>query len=158
MLFTAVMRHLRRLTTFLGISGTIACTAPTQTGPAGTSSAQTDNSAPTCGVLSEGGTIASSWPTPLVSCNSQYYLIFDTDGALVLAQLGSGTYWTNRKRGGDHAVLASGDLTVYDSDNNAIWSTDTCGSTAARLTLGDVGNAVLGDGGKSLFETGPGPR
>ena len=90
------------------------------------------------GELQEGDSITSS--------NSQYTLIQQTDGALVLYDSAWRALWSNNQSGTEVArtvMQRDGDLVSYSSSGAALWSSRTHGNPGAFLVVQDDGDLVL---------------
>ena len=86
----------------------------------------------------------------LHSPNGKYYLIFQTDGNLVIYTDKNSATWSSGTSGNSSAVLVlqkDGNLVIYKDKtfNSAIWSSQTFGRTNSGmfLTVDDNGIAVL---------------
>ncbi|MET3035156.1 bulb-type lectin domain-containing protein [Chryseobacterium sp. NRRL B-14859] len=82
----------------------------------------------------------------IYSENSKYYLIFQTDGNLVMYRSGfKKDIWSTATAGkGRRAVFQEdGNLVVYDSSNRAVYNTGVSLSNVDRLSIQNDGNIVI---------------
>lgn len=80
------------------------------------------------------------------SCNGRYQLIEQTDGNLVLYQVGGGALWSAGTYGYPGAVAiiqTDGNLVVYRADGVPLFQSATAGSYGAQLHVQDDGNLVI---------------
>lgn len=79
------------------------------------------------------------------SSNRSYYLSFQNDGNLVLANRNGDPIWSSAtdNKGGRAEFQKDGNLVIYDSYNKAIWSTNTSNGGARKLKIQDDGNLVI---------------
>jgi hypothetical protein len=86
----------------------------------------------------------------ITSLNGRYYLIYQTDGNLVLykrypngSQKALWASGTNGKGGNRCIMQGDGNLVIYNPANKALWSSNTFHDAGARLVMQDDGNAVI---------------
>ncbi|MFJ5229193.1 LysM peptidoglycan-binding domain-containing protein [Kitasatospora sp. NPDC088391] len=93
----------------------------------------------------------------LLSDNGRFRLSLQSDGNLVLSDLGTGQpIWATATdgRGATTAQMQDdGNFVLYSGSGEALWSTGTDGNADAYLRLNDDGNAVVG-GDRTLWESG----
>ncbi len=108
-----------------------------------------------CGVLAPGEGLARG--ESLASCDGHLTLAMSDDGNLTMARDGA-VVWTSETSGaGVDAVLEDdGELVVFDSDNEPVFTTDTHGFTDAHAELAGDGLAVVADDGTPLWSSAAG--
>jgi hypothetical protein len=84
----------------------------------------------------------------LTSPSGRYQLILQSDGNLVIYDLGEDNRatWSSRTNGQavSKAVMQTdGNFVIYGPDANALWATNTSSINTAILTLQDDGNLVI---------------
>ncbi|WP_318846112.1 hypothetical protein [Chryseobacterium sp. JV558] len=81
----------------------------------------------------------------LYSSDRNYYLVFQDDGNLVLANRNGNPIWATAtdNKGGRAEFQGDGNLVVYDSYNRAVWSSNTDRKGAVKLTVQNDGNLVI---------------
>jgi len=80
------------------------------------------------------------------SSNSDYQLLLQTDGNLVLYYQGVQATWASQTDGSGavHALMQlDGNFVLYDSGWNAVWDTGTAGNSNAHVSIQDDGNLVV---------------
>lgn len=98
--------------------------------------------AATCTYLRAGGGIEQGQVLP--SCDGRFSLAMQSDGNLVLSQIGVGTLWSAGTNSARRAVMQSdGNFVLYDSAGRAPWSSRTWGHPDAFLAVQDDGNLVV---------------
>ena len=91
-----------------------------------------------------------------VSPDGRFSLIMQTDGNLVLYQLGVAALWATGTSGPNfYAVFQTdGNLVVYTSGNSPVWSSATGGNTRAYLSVQNDGNTNIYNGaGQVIWST-----
>lgn len=86
-----------------------------------------------------------------------YRLWFDPVGNLQLWNIrNNGVVWESGTRGDRLAMQADGNLTIYDSRGECIWSSGTTGHSNAYLAAQDDGNLVIytADQRKAVWNSG----
>jgi hypothetical protein len=122
------------------IGATPAPTAPTPTAPA----------------AAPAGT--ATWMMPaqmapgasVLSHNGQYWLVYQTDGNLVLYDTARNPLWSSGTAGtspGRVVMQDDGNLVIYDASGAPVWASNTPGNAAARAVVQDDGNVVVYDSG-----------
>lgn len=83
--------------------------------------------------------------TKLYSSDGRYYLVFQDDGNLVLANRNGNAIWATAtdNRGSKAEFQGDGNLVVYDSYNRPVWSSNTNNRGAVKLTVQNDGNLVI---------------
>jgi len=85
------------------------------------------------------------------SPSGQYRIQYQGDGNLVLVDTSTDPWtpvWataTNYGTPGEVAMQWDGNLVVYDSDNDPLWSSGTAGNDGAYLVVGDDGHLIICD-------------
>jgi cell division septation protein DedD len=103
-------------------------------------------------------TTAASWMIPaqmapgasVWSNNGQYWLVYQTDGNLVLYNVNRTPLWSSGTAGtspGHVNMQNDGNLVIYDGSGAPVWSSGTWGNSAARAVVQDDGNFVVYDAG-----------
>lgn len=105
-----------------------------------------------CGTLAAGEGLARG--ETLASCDGHTVLAMSDDGNLTLAHDGS-VVWTSETTGaGANAVLEdSGELVVFDGENEPVFTTGTSGFSDAHADLAADGLAVIADDGTALWSS-----
>ena len=105
-----------------------------------------------CGVLEAGEGLARG--ESLASCDGHGSLAMSDDGNLTLSRDGA-VVWTSETDGaGTSAVLEDdGELVVFDSDNEPVFTTQTSGFSDAHAELAGDGLAVVADDGTPLWSS-----
>ena len=105
-----------------------------------------------CGTLAAGEGLARG--ETLASCDGHMLLAMSDDGNLTLSRDGS-VVWTSETAGaGANAVLEdSGELVVFDGENEPVFTTGTAGFSDAHADLGADGLAVTADDGTALWSS-----
>lgn len=88
----------------------------------------------------------------VVSCDTRFTLVMQSDGNLVLYGP-TGALWSTQTQGtaAQNAVMQSdGNLVVYTS-SSAVWSSQTEGNPGASLSVQDDGNLVIYSGSSALW-------
>ena len=92
----------------------------------------------------------------LTSANSQFRLLYQPDGNLVLHDdVAGGPIWATGTGGGAGYALmqTDGNFVLYDAQGAGIWSTSTGGNPSARLVVQADGNlVVVGAAGEPLWD------
>lgn len=88
----------------------------------------------------------------LTSGNSKFILEFQTDGDLVLSVNGIVLWRSDTSLRGDNLIFEeNGNLNIYDSDNQIVFTTNTSGK---YLKLEDDGNLVVNnDNNRTIWST-----
>ncbi|MGC4130210.1 MAG: hypothetical protein QM564_11790 [Bergeyella sp.] len=94
------------------------------------------------GAISKGKTFAKN--VKFYSASKSYYLVFQTDGNLVLYNSSSSPVWSSNTAGkGSKAIFQNdGNLVVYNRSNAAVFASKTKNS-GSKLTVQDDGNLVI---------------
>jgi hypothetical protein len=86
----------------------------------------------------------------IVSANGKYVLVYQTDGNLVMYNVGGGYIWGTQVFGyapGRLVMQNDGNLVVYDNSNKAVWASNTNnkGTGPYRLIMQNDRNLVIYD-------------
>lgn len=90
------------------------------------------------------------------SCDGRFRFILQNDGNLVLYQ-GTTPLWNSHTNGQDGHALEmqpDGNLVIYSSAGQALWSAGTWTHANATLAVQNDGNAVIYDGAAPVWATG----
>ena len=82
----------------------------------------------------------------IVSANSRYRFVYQSDGNLVLYRAGGTALWasgTNGQPVGVCIMQGDGNLVIYARGGQPIWSSDTWQHPGSRLVVQDDGNVVI---------------
>ena len=93
----------------------------------------------------------------LVSADGRFYLLYQTDGNLVLYETGAGPIWASGTAGstaGRAVMQHDGNLVVYDAASRIVFATNTSSHPGARLVMQNDGNLVIYDSnGTAIWAT-----
>jgi glycoside hydrolase-like protein len=108
-----------------------------------------------CGTLAAGEGLARG--ESLASCDGHLVLALGDDGDLTMSRDGS-VLWSSETTGaGSSAVLEdSGELVVFDAENEPVFTTGTAGFADAHADLTADGLAVIADDGTALWSSAGG--
>lgn len=122
----------------------------------GTSDAGTSDTSATCGWMGADEVLYGD--EALYSCDGRFALVMQTDGNLVIYQVGTPTaLWSTGTYGNSGAAMvmqSGGNLVVYGASGRALWNSQTNGYAGAGLAMQDDGNLVVYWDGWPLWNSG----
>jgi hypothetical protein len=84
----------------------------------------------------------------LVSADGHFFLLYQTDGNLVVYESGAGPVWASDSAGssaGRAVMQGDGNLVVFDAMSRVVFATNTSSHPGARLVMQNDGNLVIYD-------------
>lgn len=110
----------------------------------------------TCGWMEGDGVLYGD--EAFYSCDGRFALVMQTDGNLVLYEVGTlNALWNAGTQGNSGAAMVmqtDGNLVVYNAWGTAIWDSHTSGYAGAGLAMQDDGNLVIYWDGWVLWNSG----